>query len=100
MLDKDGTELVLGACPQLTSLTLCLSVHSTVITSLALDLLSLERLSLEGWPSLENLRLTCPNLVHVDSTKCPRLSVPPTLMAQLTDFRGDVSLFFVIMGTL
>ena len=100
MLDGEGTEFVLGACPQLTSLTIQFSIDSCFITSLALELPSLEHLSLSSSPLLETLRLTCPNLVHVRTYDCPRLSVPPTMMAQLTHFTGDVSLFFVIMGTL
>ena len=115
MLDKDGTELVLDACPQLTSLALILYHHSytttiPLITSLALDLPSLECLSLRGVSRratmsscessqpLETLRLTCPNLVDLRTKDCPRLSLPPTLMAQLTHFSGEVSFFFVIMG--
>ena len=99
MLAKYGTEFVLGACPQLTSLTSIFNDNS-VITSLALELPSLDHLSLRCCPLLETLRLTCPNLVHVSNSDCPRLSVPPPLMAQLTYFDGDVSLFFVIMGAL
>ena len=97
MLDGNGTELVLGACPQLTSLTFGFHSDSIFITSLALDLPSLERLTLSSSPSLETLRLTCPNLVNIGMYSCPRLSVPPTWMARLTRFSGDVSLFFVVI---
>ena len=89
MLDKDETDLVLGACPQLTSVTFDIYVEYSTVTSLALDLPSSERLTLRGY--FETSRLTCPNLKHVDITRCQGMLVPPTLMAQLTRFDGETN---------
>lgn len=99
MLGRNGTDLVLGTCPCLHSLSLTFTSHYTdhVITSLACDLPSLEGLEISRCASLETLSLTCPKLVNLGISDCPKLSLPSTLMAQLTTFSGHVSLLFKVM---
>ena len=92
---KNGDEFVLATCPHLTSLDISL-LYKSVITTLVLDLPSLERLNLWDCSGLETLKLTCPNLVNVKNVLCTRLAFPPTLFSQLTDFGGYVSHILVL----
>ena len=75
MAGTDGSELVLDACPRLTYLSFPFRSDSCVITLLALDVPSLESLEIGRCTSLETLRLTCPNLVRLGISMCPKMSL-------------------------